>query len=187
MGASKTFQGRVADITDETFVGRREQLSLFETLLRPDARFVILGISGQPGVGKTTLLRRFRHRATELGAIWALSNDQREGAIATLAEFARDCAAQGAGLDRFSAQYDKYLRASAGPKQTGTPDDRMGPAEALRTLTEHFIQDLNSITRPLVLMLDVYDATSDPFDRWLRIRSCKKMKNGPSSVGPPLP
>ena len=53
----------------EEFVGREEQLSFFHRNLRwevddPRRRFVI-NVSGQGGMGKTWLLRRFRKVAEE--------------------------------------------------------------------------------------------------------------------------
>ncbi len=58
-----SFQDLLSDFSTEGFVGRSEQLALFEKALtasRPP--FLILDVSGQGGVGKTTLLDAVRRR-----------------------------------------------------------------------------------------------------------------------------
>jgi len=48
-----SFQDLLNDFADEVFVGRSEQLSLFESSLQASQPpFLILNISGQGGVGK---------------------------------------------------------------------------------------------------------------------------------------
>ncbi|HZA29667.1 MAG TPA: hypothetical protein VE735_08865 [Gammaproteobacteria bacterium] len=57
MPDTPSFQELLAEYSEEIFVGRTEQSALFEkaiTAARPP--FLILGVSGQGGVGKTTLL-----------------------------------------------------------------------------------------------------------------------------------
>ena|SRR5258706_15690453 len=60
MTDTPSFQDLLDNFADEMFVGRSEQLSLFESALKASQpSFLILNISGQGGVGKTTLLERY--------------------------------------------------------------------------------------------------------------------------------
>ena len=69
MPAELSFQDILSGFSDDVFVGRTEQLALFEkalTAARPP--FLILAVAGQGGVGKSTLLEQFRHLAADHGA-----------------------------------------------------------------------------------------------------------------------
>lgn len=76
MTEDTSFQDLLDDFSDEIFVGRSEQLGLFKQVLsatRPP--FLILALSGQGGVGKTTLLEQFRHEAHHQNILTALVNE----------------------------------------------------------------------------------------------------------------
>jgi len=64
----------------ETFAGRAAQIERFrdQLSLSPDdpGRLFVLGVAGQGGVGKSTLLRQFIRLAQAEGAAAALSTDE---------------------------------------------------------------------------------------------------------------
>jgi hypothetical protein len=96
----------------EEFVGREEQLAFFSRNLRweiddPRRRFVI-NVSGQGGVGKTWLLRRFHKIAEEAGAITACTDENEEGVPSVMGRIAEHFEAQGHPLKTFVERYKIY-------------------------------------------------------------------------------
>jgi tetratricopeptide (TPR) repeat protein len=111
MPKEPTFQDLLADFEEEIFVGRTEQLALFETALTaPHPPFLILAISGQGGVGKTTLLEQYRRRATAHDALTALVNEDHTSVPQVLATMVEQLEAQsGEGkFKTFNERYRKY-------------------------------------------------------------------------------
>ena len=109
MSSIPSFQDLLADFSEEIFVGRSEQLSLFEQALnatRPP--FLILAISGQGGVGKTTLLEQLRHSANDHEVLTALVNEDQTTIPGTLAHFAYQFDEIGCVCKNFNERYRKY-------------------------------------------------------------------------------
>ena len=110
MSDELTFQDLLADFSDEVFVGRTEQLDLFERALtasRPP--FLILAVSGQGGVGKTTLLEQFRHAArTHHQVVTALVNEDQTSIPMTLVGLADQFEERGPACERFREHYRRY-------------------------------------------------------------------------------
>ena len=80
MPNTPSFQNLLAEYSEEIFVGRSEQIALFEkAITSPRPPFLILDVSGQGGVGKTTLLERFRRVAGEHKIPTALVNEDHAG------------------------------------------------------------------------------------------------------------
>ena len=77
----------------EEFVGRSEQLDLFRTNLArswdDEQRLFLFNVFGQGGVGKSTLLKRFREIASETGTVSALVDEQEIDVPSVLAQFAK--------------------------------------------------------------------------------------------------
>ncbi|MCI0393791.1 MAG: tetratricopeptide repeat protein, partial [Chloroflexi bacterium] len=93
----------------EQFVGREQELALFQQELgqaRP--RRLIFYISGQGGVGKTSLLQRYQETAATLGFLVAESDEQQGDMPTILGHFARQMAAAGHRLGEFGERYEKY-------------------------------------------------------------------------------
>ena len=96
----------------EEFVGREEQLIFFRRNLRweiddPRRRFVI-NISGQGGVGKTWLLRRFGKIAEEFAAVTAYTDETEDDVPSVMGRIAEQFDAQGYPLKAFAERYRVY-------------------------------------------------------------------------------
>ncbi len=110
MSANPTFQDLLDDFSAEVFVGRGEQLTLFEQALeasRPP--FLILNISGQGGVGKSTLLDRYEQLAVSHKVASALLNEDHIAIPKILASVATQLNAYELDFDTFNGRYRKYL------------------------------------------------------------------------------
>jgi len=96
----------------EEFVGREEQLTLFHRNLKyavdDRRRYFVINVSGQGGVGKTWLLRRFEKIAGECGAVTACTGEVEEDVPAVMNRLAEQFAAQGYSLDDFAGRYKVY-------------------------------------------------------------------------------
>lgn len=104
-----TFQDLLAGFSDEIFVGRSEQLALFErALTAAKPPFLILAVSGQGGVGKTTLLEQFRHISNSHNVVTALANEDQLSVATTLAYFAKQFDDAGHPFKTFDERYRKY-------------------------------------------------------------------------------
>jgi Flp pilus assembly CpaF family ATPase len=59
-----SWKAKLDRLNHSSFIGRREQLATFRaSLTDPETRANIVAVSGQGGVGKTTLLKEFRRIA----------------------------------------------------------------------------------------------------------------------------
>lgn len=98
----------------DAFVGRDEQLTIFrENLgldLEDERRRFIFAVSGQGGVGKTSILRRFRRLIEETGGVCALVDEAETEVTVAMARIAIQFREQGHPLDRFEKRYREYLQ-----------------------------------------------------------------------------
>jgi tetratricopeptide (TPR) repeat protein len=109
---AKSLQDILKRRQQEEFVGREEQLSFFHRNLRweiddPRRRFII-NVSGQGGVGKTWLLRRFRKIAEEFAAVTAYTDETQEDIPGVMGRVAEQCEAQEHPLKTFAERYKVY-------------------------------------------------------------------------------
>ncbi|MCU0492948.1 MAG: tetratricopeptide repeat protein [Chloroflexaceae bacterium] len=93
----------------ESFIGREEQINLFRGNLalpiEDERRRFIFAVSGQGGVGKSSLLRRFRQLAEAVGAATAMVDEDEHDVPTMLARLAEQFEAQGCELKSFSTRY----------------------------------------------------------------------------------
>lgn len=109
MPNTPSFQDLLAEYSEEIFVGRSEQIALFEkAITSPRPPFLILDVSGQGGVGKTTLLERFRRVAGEHKIPTALVNEDHITVPGVLATFAKQFAEGGHEFKTFAERHRKY-------------------------------------------------------------------------------
>jgi tetratricopeptide (TPR) repeat protein len=94
------------------FVGREAQLDRFRTNLAlpfdDDQRVLIFDISGNGGMGKTTLVGQFQILAQNAGYAAALSNDDETDIPSVLRRFATQLEKQGHPLPKFNGRYRVY-------------------------------------------------------------------------------
>ena len=95
----------------EYFVGREQELSIFRREInRTPPRYVVFYITGQAGVGKTTLLTHYRKIASETGFLLADCDEQQRDVPAVLGRFAHQLAEQGFPLKHFDERYEVYYQ-----------------------------------------------------------------------------
>jgi tetratricopeptide (TPR) repeat protein len=109
---STSLQNILKSRQEEEFVGREEQLAFFRRNLglapeNPSRRFIV-NISGQGGVGKTWLLRRFRQIAEDSGAVTACTDETESDIPAVMSCIAEQFGAQGHNLKSFAERYKVY-------------------------------------------------------------------------------
>jgi tetratricopeptide (TPR) repeat protein len=114
MADAPSFQEFLTDFSTEIFVGRGEQLVRFEkALITERPPFLILAISGPPGVGKTTLLEQFNYIADDHAVLTGLAREEQTSVPATLAHFARQFDEVGHTFTAFAERYARYLELKA--------------------------------------------------------------------------
>lgn len=95
----------------ERFVGREQELALFlEELRREPPRTLIFYLTGQAGVGKTTLLRRFQALARELGFLVAECDERQRDVLAVLGHLAAQFDQRGLRLKAFEDRHRLYYQ-----------------------------------------------------------------------------
>jgi hypothetical protein len=114
MNAQKTLslQEIIRQRQQDVFVGRQEHTAVFrQNLLLPlddELRRFVFSVSGQGGVGKSELLKRFRQLAEDIGAITVLTDESVGSVHATMRLIAQQLEQQGHLLKTFSERYRTY-------------------------------------------------------------------------------
>lgn len=111
---AKSLQDRLKQRRSSNFVGREQQLELFRQNLRrsldSEDYYFIFSVHGQGGVGKTTLLKKYRSLAKEADALTAYTNEETKSIPEVLARFAQQLKEQDAELSDFDKRYKVYLQ-----------------------------------------------------------------------------
>ncbi|WNZ48876.1 AAA family ATPase [Leptolyngbya boryana CZ1] len=102
--------------TENSFIGRELQLQAFRGVLSTpydDRTTSIFSISGQGGIGKTTLLKQFRKITTELGQVAAYVDEGSQTNLVdnvpeALSRLALDLEKQGIECKKFQERYKVY-------------------------------------------------------------------------------
>ncbi|MBD1855768.1 MULTISPECIES: AAA family ATPase [Leptolyngbya] len=102
--------------TENSFIGRELQLQAFRGVLSTpydDRTTSIFSISGQGGIGKTTLLKQFRRITTELGQVAAYVDEGSQTNLVdnvpeALSRLALDLEKQGIECKKFQERYKVY-------------------------------------------------------------------------------
>src|SRR6476661_1342222 len=89
------------------YVGRAKEIALLTESLK-DREKTVVGISGDDGFGKSTLLATFEQIALEADVVTALATETGEGIPALLGRLADRLARHGAQLGTFDARYRTY-------------------------------------------------------------------------------
>lgn len=93
----------------EHFIGREHEIDNFDKQLSlTHPRYLIFYITGQGGVGKTTLLNRFREIARDEGFLLTDSDELQQDIPTLLGRFAHQLAEQGSNLKHFDELYKIY-------------------------------------------------------------------------------
>jgi len=109
MTDTPSFQDLLDDFAGEVFVGRGEELSLFENALKSTKPpFLILDISGQGGVGKSTLLERYHQIARDNHVAFGLVSEDHLEVPKILNTFATQLQEDGLDFDAFKERHRKY-------------------------------------------------------------------------------
>ncbi len=94
----------------ENFVGRGEQLRKFEENLLDEAPLLILSVTGEGGVGKSTLLKQFENLAHKRNAIVITCDDEYTSPAAVMGRVAEELAKAKFAHSTFDERYKEYRK-----------------------------------------------------------------------------
>lgn len=94
----------------EDFIGRADELSRFEHNLDPtnEKPALVFNISGQGGMGKTYLLKRFRQMAEARDALTASTDEAQQNVVEAMARLAEELQKQDVPLKSFTKRLQRY-------------------------------------------------------------------------------
>ncbi|HYU75086.1 MAG TPA: tetratricopeptide repeat protein [Ktedonobacteraceae bacterium] len=99
----------IDEMEAKRFIGREQELDVFRrqiSLSKPN--YLIFYVTGQGGVGKSTLLNRYKEVARDSNFLIADCDEQERDVPSVLGRFARQLAEQDMPLKRFNERYKTY-------------------------------------------------------------------------------
>ena len=96
---------------EENFVVRGDEVRVFEEIFKGDTpQYLVFAVSGEGGVGKSTLLKRYRQLAesSPIHALVALCNERHPSPVTAMGHVASELARHGISHKEFDEQYKKY-------------------------------------------------------------------------------
>src|SRR6266487_2699184 len=124
------------EVEAEYFVGREQELESFHQNIRlSKPRFLIFYITGQGGVGKSTLLNRCKEIAQGFGFLLADCDEQQHDVPSVLGRFAQQLTEQGFPLRDFNERYKTYRQ-----KMHEIENDPEAPQGLAATLTRTLVR-----------------------------------------------
>ncbi|GAB4193127.1 MAG: tetratricopeptide repeat protein [Roseiflexaceae bacterium] len=104
-----TWDDIIEKADSENFIGRERELSVFlEQIEKNEPKYLVFFVNGQGGVGKTTLLGRYRDLVEEKGFVWTESDDVQKDVVMVLGKLAEQFTEKGYPLKRFELLYNIY-------------------------------------------------------------------------------
>jgi hypothetical protein len=130
MTTTRTWKDAIAEAEKRLFVGRERELSDFlAEAQRQPPRSLIFFISGQGGVGKTTLLNRYRETAEAIAFVTAVVDEHAADVPSVLGRLSEQLEVAGHRLSGFSALFSTYRQRRA--EIEADPDAPKGMAALL--------------------------------------------------------
>jgi len=109
MAPSGSWDDLFDTVAKERFAGREQELERFRKEINASPlRYIIFYLHGLGGVGKTTLLNRYRNIAQDTDFLIADTDEQQSDIPSVLGRFARQMNTQGFMLKRFDERYKTY-------------------------------------------------------------------------------
>ncbi len=140
----RTWKEILAQRREENFVGRSEEIRIFrENFTGDEPDWWILSVTGEGGVGKSTLLNRYRDMAVKppIGALVVLCDDRELFPVQVMGAVAEQLAQEGIVSKEFDERYRKFLELRE--KIESDPDAPRGVVDVVtRGLTDFTIKSL---------------------------------------------
>jgi len=105
----KTWKQRREQQRRENFIGRREHLREFsDDFTSAEPQYMVFSVTGEGGVGKSTLLAQYANLAAAAGALVVTCDDRHTTPAQAMGHIAAELAKLGITHDKFDERYKKY-------------------------------------------------------------------------------
>ncbi|MFR9730758.1 ATP-binding protein [Saccharopolyspora sp. MS10] len=139
---ARSLQDLIRQRQRDVFIGRQRQCDGFRAHLNSDpldpGRRFVFSVSGQAGIGKTSLLRQLRAIALDRGALTSVIDDVDPDVVSALAAISRQWAGQGGQARAFELRLAEYVRSR---------DEVLADPQAPRAARELFLTHVVRVGR----------------------------------------